>query len=180
MILQVHGLHLQYFTRAATPCKVQVEMTRKGDEMDRIKTSMRMSWDVNAGSPAPSVLPVSVPLFQLTPQASEDISCHHSRNWWPAVSLLLNSVNNLGPSDLRVMSRLSSPSSLACIWTFSFLFCLPTLSGSLSRWLLNHSQSPFTVCRVFPMLQKPYSLIPQSRYVTWPALRWWGLTLGAC
>lgn len=35
----------------------------------------------HAGSPAPSVLPVSVPLFQLTPQASEDISCHHSRNW---------------------------------------------------------------------------------------------------
>lgn len=91
------------------------------------------------------MLPDSVPLFQLTLQGPADISCRHSSNWWPAVSTLLNTANDLGPSYLSFMSSLSIPSSLACVWTFSLLFCLPKFSGSLSLSFLNHSQSPFTV-----------------------------------
>lgn len=111
MILQVHGLHLQYLTCAAAPCKAQAEIPREGNEMDRIKTSMRWSWAVNAGSPAlgypvcflspyPCFNPLLRPLrtsAAITPGTGDQ-------------SMLRNRANNLGPFDLHVMSRLSSPS----------------------------------------------------------------------
>lgn len=92
----------------------------------------------------PSVLPVPMPCFNSvlrplqTLAAVTPVTGDH---------MLLNTANNLGPSYLSFMSSLSFlPSSLACVWTFSFLFCPPKFSGSLPLSLINHSQSPLLLC----------------------------------
>lgn len=107
------------------------------------------SWDLlqavqhRSSTVLPSLLPVSMPCFSSllrslqTPAAVTPVTLVTS-GFYAA-----KHIKQLGSFWLTF---LSVPSNPACVWTFSFLLCLPKFSGSLPLSLFNHSQSPFPVC----------------------------------